>query len=501
MAVPSQNRTNASVSSNEGGAWGHLGRAITGTLSRFGDPEQATEILHRAALATESERAFLVEGSPDGGQAPRVLACSSLRLDGRDEPSRGAAREALRVRTPRIWQAVASGGRFPRGDSVRSLGLRTVLCAPVRSSGPSRAALLVDTRRAAIVGNDERVQLLEAFASLLGLWMGAKNEADRSGPSEGASGEVETAPPDLIGRSPAFVRVVERARRSARCKLPVLIQGESGTGKEGLARLIHHCSGRRDGPFLGLNCVAVPEALLENELFGSTRGAFTGSVNDHPGLFRLARGGTLLLDEVGDMPPTMQGKLLRVLQESRVRPLGARDEADVDVRIIAATHRNLTDLVEVGSFRADLYYRLAVVRLDLPPLRARREDLPLLVEHLTERLVRDAAVEPFTVLPCALERLGRHTWRGNVRELEAVLARSRLNAPGPELAADHLDFDGPGVGKRSDASAPSTLETEMIVRALDDSHGHVPLAAAHIGWTRQKLHRRMRELRIVYPRS
>ena len=268
--------------------------------------------------------------------------------------------------------------------------------------------------------------------------------------------------------------------------------GESGSGKEGVARAIHRWSRRSGGPFVSVNCAALAESLLEAELFGATRGAYTGSDRDRPGLFLQADRGTLMLDEVGDMPAAMQAKLLRAVEQGAVRAVGGDDENAVDVRIVAATHRDLAREVEGGRFRDDLYHRLAVLRVDVPPLRARLDDLPRLVQDLTPRLMQETGSGPPRLSAEAWLRLRSHPWPGNVRELHAVLARALLRAEGEEISPPDLEVEEPATGP-APAAAPS-LEQTMIRAALDHAQGNLTAAAAQIGWTRQKLYRRMKAL-------
>ena len=230
--------------------------------------------------------------------------------------------------------------------------------------------------------------------------------------------------PNFIGSSPAIRRILDMVPRLAATPSTVFITGESGTGKELLAQAIHAFSANANGPFLSVNCGALPEGLLESELFGHVRGSFTGAVRDHKGLFVDAEGGTLLLDEVGELTPLMQVKLLRVLQERRVRPVGASREIEVKVRVVAATNRDLEKGVKVGDFREDLYYRLNVLHLHLPPLRQRSDDLPDLARHFVDRTCKTFGQAPKRLTPDALRVLQAHTWPGNVRELENVIERT-----------------------------------------------------------------------------
>ncbi len=284
-------------------------------------------------------------------------------------------------------------------------------------------------------------------------------------------------------------------RRVAPYRFPVLVQGESGTGKELVARAVHGWSERAAGPFVGLNCAAVPEALIEAELFGVARGAFTGAERDRPGLCQLAHRGTLLLDEVADMPLSMQAKLLRVLQEGALRVLGGREERHVDVRIVAATHRRLIEACRAGRFREDLYYRLAVVEIDVPPLRSRPEDVELLARHFLERYADEHRRSPPLLHPQAARALRSHPWPGNVRELQAVLARALLRCDGGTIRLEDLGPLGPEPGGCAGRPA-ANLEIEMIERALALERGNVAGAARRIGWSRQKLYRRMGALGV-----
>lgn len=239
---------------------------------------------------------------------------------------------------------------------------------------------------------------------------------------------------EIIGKSDALQQVFTLVNKVANTSANILIQGESGTGKELIARSIHFNSGRNAKPFLAVNCGALPESLLESELFGHTKGSFTGAVADKKGLFRSVAGGTLFLDEVGEMPSSLQVKLLRALQEHEVTPVGASSTVSFDARIIAATNKNLEDEVESGNFREDLFYRLNVIEIDLPPLRNRREDIPLLIKHFVAKSARAQNAGEKTLSGEALTALTNYTWPGNVRELEHVIERSVI------LTGDEIDL-------------------------------------------------------------
>jgi DNA-binding NtrC family response regulator len=241
--------------------------------------------------------------------------------------------------------------------------------------------------------------------------------------AEPPAAEESTSTGETIGRSPLLLRALQRARAAASAGADVLIEAESGTGKELLARYIHESSDRREEPFIAVNCAAVPEALLESELFGHGRGAFTGAIATRSGKFELADGGTILLDEIGEMPLVLQPKLLRVLQEREFERLGGGSTVHVDIRVIATTNISLAAMVERGQFRADLYYRLNVIPLSLPPLRDRREDIPVLARHFAEKYAAQHRIECPRLLPDFLDRLQSQNWPGNVRELANFMRR------------------------------------------------------------------------------
>ena len=254
----------------------------------------------------------------------------------------------------------------------------------------------------------------------------------------GVDGAESQDVPNFIGSSPAIRRILDMVPRLAATPSTVFITGESGTGKELLAQAIHAFSAAANGPFLSVNCGALPEGLLESELFGHVRGSFTGAVKDHKGLFVDAEGGTLLLDEVGELTPLMQVKLLRVLQERRVRPVGSSHEVEVNVRVLAATNRDLEQAVKLNEFREDLYYRLNVLHIHLPPLRQRNEDLSELARHFVERTCENFGTPAKRLTPDALRVLQAYSWPGNVRELENVIERTVALEPTEMISSGSL---------------------------------------------------------------
>lgn len=304
----------------------------------------------------------------------------------------------------------------------------------------------------------------------------------------------------IVGRAKSFLRVLDQAARVAPHDTTVLILGETGTGKELLARAIHHNSRRRNKPFVTINCGSIPKDLIEAELFGYTRGAFTGAFTSKPGKVEQADGGTLFLDEVGELSQEAQVKLLRVLQQGEVSKIGATETIHVNVRVVAATHRNLSAMVEDGTFREDLYYRLAVVPLHLPPLRERKEDIPDLVESLFRKAKERHGLPNVRLAPQVLHHLMAYRWPGNVRELENVLERLLVLAPGEVIT----EFDLPEEIRRVAAQPQSYwlelpdaglslegVEKELILRALERFNGNQTQAAKYLDISRRTLIYRM----------
>jgi two-component system response regulator AtoC len=295
------------------------------------------------------------------------------------------------------------------------------------------------------------------------------------------------APSGIVGHSEALQQAIAIARKVARHPSTVLITGESGSGKELIASLIHEAGPRARAPFVAVNCGAIPEQLLESELFGHARGAFTGAVDDRQGLFEEADGGTLFLDEIGELPVALQVKLLRALQEGEVRPVGDNMPRAVDVRVVAATSRDLETEVRAGRFRADLFYRVNVVRIPLPPLRERREDIPDLVRHFIGVFNKRLGLAIAGVTPAAMRLLMDHAWPGNVRELENVIERAMVLTDDPQIDAEHLPqtvrLPGNAAALADDdldlsvKRRTEVLERTLIQRALRQTGGNRTRAA------------------------
>ncbi len=321
----------------------------------------------------------------------------------------------------------------------------------------------------------------------------------------------------MVGKSEAMQRVFELVKKIGPARTSILLSGESGTGKELVARALHHLAGepRASGPFVGINCGAIPDNLLESELFGHTKGAFTGAAADKRGLFEAASGGTLLLDEVGELSGAMQVKLLRVLQERKVKPVGATAEREVDVRVIAATHRDLDAEVERGSFRRDLFYRLNVVQIHLPPLHTRREDIPLLAEHFLRKHAAALGRPPLAgFAPDAMKALCEYDYPGNVRELENVVERAVALETGSRVMRASLPDLAPrrrGAGGRPQVAFPDEgidldaalgeFERDLLVKALERAGGVRKKAAKLLKVSFRSLRYRLAKLGVESPGS
>ena len=302
---------------------------------------------------------------------------------------------------------------------------------------------------------------------------------------------------EIVGHSPALQRVLRPVEVVAPTDSGVLIQGETGTGKELIAHAIHNRSARRDRPFVKVNCAAIPSGLLESELFGHEKGAFTGAIMRKPGRFEVADKGTLFLDEVGDIPLDLQAKLLRVLQEHEFERLGSSRTQQVDVRVIAATHRDLKQMVEEGTFRSDLYYRLHVFPLTVPPLRDRREDIPLIVRHFVDKYARRMNRHIETIPAKTMEAFSNYSWPGNVRELQNFIERAVILSPGTSLRAPLDELTE--ASSRTDLSTLEEMEREHVLRALRESNwvtGGPNGAAVRLGMKRTTLAYRIRKLGI-----
>ncbi|WP_036247929.1 sigma-54 dependent transcriptional regulator [Methylobacter sp. BBA5.1] len=308
----------------------------------------------------------------------------------------------------------------------------------------------------------------------------------------------------LLGESPVMRSIRGKIAKLALSQAPVYISGESGSGKELVARLIHQQSSRSDKPFIAINCGAIPQELMESEFFGHKKGSFTGAVSDKKGLFQAAEGGTLFLDEIAELPQSLQVKLLRAIQEKRIRPVGEQQEVPVDIRLLSATYRNLADMVQAGTFRQDLYYRINVIDLYVPPLRERSSDIPDLTDHILTKLTQAGGLNKPTLAASALSALQQYHFPGNVRELENILERALALYDGASIEIDDLNLP---VGAQAIADSPAydpargsledyleQIERKAIVIALEENKWNKTAAAKQLGLSFRSLRYRLKKL-------
>ena len=432
-----------------------------------------------------------------------------------DEPD---IRELLELTLVKMGLGVASVGSIAEAKEMLK-GERYALCLTDMRLPDGEGLDLV--RHIAALGADLPVAVITAYGSaenaVAALKAGAFDYVSKPVGLEQLRALVKSALslPDrvmapakgqqLLGASQPLAQVREMIGKLARTQAPVYISGESGSGKELAARLIHDNGARREQPFVPVNCGAIPETLMESEFFGYKKGAFTGAADDRDGFFQAANGGTLFLDEVADLPLLMQVKLLRAIQEKRVRKVGATQEDPVDVRIICATHQNLGELVAAGRFRQDLFYRLNVIELVMPPLRDCREDIPEISNSILARLAAQAGGTPARLSPQALEELARYGFPGNIRELENVLERAVALSGAEEIGAEDLRLAPPRLDAERDAEVPGgealpdyldALERKAILEALAKTGFNRTAAAKLLGITFRQLRYRMQRLGI-----
>ena len=471
------------------------------------DPEALLEsILDMALQAVKGERGMVLLREADGEDFSIRIArnLEQETLEDAEAFSRGVVAEAGQGRSVLALDA-GRDDRFRELRSVSLYGIRSLMCVPLKSRGQMVGAVYLDSRREGALFTPEDLRFLEAFADHAALALEnlrARDALERENRRLQQLAETRVQFGNIVGRSSPMQRVFDLVERAASSSLPVLVLGESGTGKELVAKALHLQGPRRRRVFLSENCAAIPETLLESTLFGHTRGAFTGAERDKPGLFEQADGGSLFLDEVGDMPLPKQAKLLRVLQEGEVRRVGGERTIKVDVRVIAATNRDLQTEVAAGRFREDLLFRLQVLVVQLPPLRERPGDLPVLVQHLLEKISKARGRPAPRVDADVLELFAKYAWPGNVRQLENVLQRLALLAGDGPIRRDLLKTD-PGLERlfvSVEAIEPQfsleRTEREQIRRALEAARGNREKAALMLGISRATIYRKIKDLKL-----
>ncbi|MCU0929245.1 MAG: sigma-54 dependent transcriptional regulator [Burkholderiaceae bacterium] len=481
------------------------------------------------APAASTCRLLVVDDEPD----LRTLYELTLVREGYEVETAETLAEARERLDGRRYHAVITDMRLPDGSGLELLqwleaNARAEKAIVITAYGSAENA--VEALKAGAYDYLTKPVDLRQFRGVIAsaLGRGASASAAARPAADTPGREPAAVPPPalqrLVGRTPAMVQVRAMVEKVARSMAPVLLQGESGTGKELVARAIHDVSPRAAMPFVAVNCGAIPEALLEAEFFGYRKGAFTGAAEDREGFFQAAQGGTLFLDEIGDLPLAMQSKLLRAIQERSVRPVGATAESPVNVRIVSATHKDLAAEVQAGRFRQDLYYRLNVIQVRVPPLRDRLDDLPPICDAVLARLAADAGVAPPPRLTTgALARLARYPFPGNVRELENLLHRAvalstrdvieaaDLGLPDEALAdgdaepAAEAEVAAPVAppGDAAGASLPRDLvahldavERDILERALERHRYNRTAAGASLGLTLRQMRYRMARLGI-----
>jgi two-component system response regulator PilR (NtrC family) len=481
-----------------------------------------------AAPATPAQ-VLVVDDEPD----LRTLYELTLLREGYRVDAAGTLAEAWTQLQDKKFDAVITDMRLPDGQGLELLhrmlaGQRGERCIVMTAYGSAENA--VEALKAGAFDYLTKPVDLKQFRSVVASAIQDSGTAARTRPAAGGLRQVgncdrapgaQTALERLVGDSQPMRAVKERVAKVARSMAPVLVRGESGTGKELVARAIHACSHRAEGPFVAVNCSAIPESLLEAEFFGAKKGSYTGANQDREGYFQAARGGTLFLDEIGDLPLAMQSKLLRAIQERQVRSLGSTQEDAVDVRIVSATHKDLAADVHAGRFRQDLYYRLNVIEILVPPLRERREDLPALCEALLTRIAQDSGLPLPVLSPSVAQQLRDHPLGGNVRELENLLHRAVALSDGEELQVDFAPTQArPALcqGAPTAAAAPTAQppalphavpgdlqayldqqEREILVKALHESGFNRTAAAQRLSISLRQMRYRIARLNISAP--
>ncbi len=508
-----------------------FGREVFRLVAAIADGDEDAQAMFDAALqatvrATGADRGFIVLFE----DAEKATVRSAFRLEAEDlSPERfrisfGVIARLVQRGKPLRVQSVSVDDRFQGQASILALGLTSFLAVPIPGDESPVGALYLDSTSSEKAFTPEDEMLLVRFASVLSKAVGSARRSQRRGMEVEelrlalSAGMTELQAQyrfdALVGESPTIRQLRVTLAHVARFPYPVLVVGETGTGKEIVSKAIHANSPRKDRPFVAVNCAALPRELLESELFGHVKGAFTGADRDRPGLFRTAHQGTLFLDEIGETSEDLQRKLLRVLQEGEFVPVGAVSPQKCDVRIVAATHRDLEREVKEGRFREDLYFRLKVFRVELPPLRERPTDVPILARHLLDRAEKETVSTRRELAPETLDALSRYAWPGNVRELENAmryalafslatirpehLPKEILQAPRSEVlreAMDRLGTSGSGGLKPADE-----LWKALIARTLDDVGWNQSEAAKQLGISRTTLRQKIRAFGLEAPR-
>jgi len=417
--------------------------------------------------------------------------------------SRTIATEVFHSGEPVLIEDAMSDKKWSVIDSVKDLKLRSVLCVPLKHENRVVGAIYLENRKLAGLFTEKELSLVDSITGeISNLIMESRRITYMKQMHRSIISSLREKYDfsQIVGSSPSLMEVLEKTGKVIASDCPVLITGESGTGKELIARAIHYNSKRAPFPFVAVNCAAIPENLIEGELFGYRKGSFTGAIRDYPGKIKEASKGTIFLDEISELPLHLQGKLLRVLQFGEITPIGGSAEK-VDVRFIAATNTNLKELVDTNRFRRDLYYRINVVEIELPPLRERKEDIPHLVKHFIKKYSEQYGKRCKRISKASLVALMNYDFPGNIRELENIVERGVLFSDGEVVhLPDFEDFHGSTlkevsahIKKKSKKSDPRRA---FIIQTLEENKWNISASAKALGISRRHLYRLMKQMEI-----
>jgi Nif-specific regulatory protein len=477
---------------------------VTQTIASILEPKRLLgQVLEIAMKHLDAERGFLLLSNQDSDAGFSVAA--SKNFAGDDQSSALAASSSVVKKVLATGESVltvdaVTDERFEASQSIVAQRILSIICIPLKAQEQVRGALYLDSARTRGKFNDDSLQFLTVFGNLATialdnaqLYERLRVENDRLRVGAESSMLFE----GIVGQSKEWVAVLDLVRRVIDVDVSVLITGETGTGKELVARTIHANSNRATKPFVAVNCSAIPEHLLESELFGYKKGAFTDASSDRIGLIEYAHMGTLFLDEIGTLAPQLQSKLLRVLQEREIRRVGDVENRKVDVRILAATNRNLQEEVQKGLFREDLFFRLNVIEIHLPPLRQRTEDIPILANHFLKKAAASYKRVVRGISPKAMKVILAHPWHGNVRELQNVLERAVVLCGGDEVQEQDLQLQR--VRESDLLNSGLTLEEferKLVERTLKQMKGNRTQTAETLGVSLRWLQYRLKEWEI-----
>jgi len=474
---------------------------ITRAINSILEPGALLERILSAAMEhLNAERGFVLLARDDGPEAFSVAAAKNFGPPQSSDAfaaSSSVVRSVLETGEPVLTYDAQADERFEDSRSIAAQRILSIICIPLRSSERTTGAVYLDSSVSRKAFTEESMKFLTVFGHLAAVALENARRYDRLRAENRRLQEAVDLTrrfTHLVGTSAAWTRVLERMERVLDVDAAVFITGESGTGKEIIARTIHEHGSRKGGPFVAVNCSAVPEQLIESEFFGSLRGAFTGATADRKGLVEAADGGTLFLDEVTDLPTLLQSKLLRLLQEKEYRRVGDTKNRIADIRVIAATNRRPAEEVKQGRLREDLYFRLNVVGIHLPPLRDRKEDIPLLAQHFLRRAAEQHRRPVESIQPDAMHVLLASEWKGNVRELQNALERAVVLCNGTQLTRkDFVLDDVAGAAERSTPTTLAELERQFIETTLAENGGNRTRTAEILGVSLRWLQYRLKE--------